>query len=199
MDVDPEAGVAAPGGAGAELQTAAIQLHGVIVLDSPLVLETADVLQVGRRGSPGRIWVRGGQREARVVAREKPVQDALGLGEGPGLGQAQLDDEAILEGAKEAFDAAFGLRRTGGNPANAQLLEGAADLGGLGPACELLDHTERSAGIAVKDPMAIGIGGTGTAIAADELPEEEKIAVRVFLEAKDAREDGASGVVDGRM
>ncbi len=58
-------------------------------------------------GMPRRLGVRGGLSEARIVAREKPIEHALGLGERARLSEAEFDDEPILKGAKETLDAAF--------------------------------------------------------------------------------------------
>ena len=102
-----------------------------------------------------------------------------------------------MEGAEEPFDPAFGLRRSGRDPANAEFLQGAAHLRGLGPIRELFRHTHRRPGIAVEDAMAIGIGGAGKAIAADELAEEEKIALGILLPAEDGRQDASSCIVNG--
>lgn len=86
VDVHAEAGVAATAGAGAQLEEAAIQLHGVVVLDGTLVLKAADAGEI-RRGRPPRgVRMRRGLRETRIVAWEKPVDHALGLGQRAGAG-----------------------------------------------------------------------------------------------------------------
>src|SRR4030067_830034 len=86
------AGVAAPARPGAELEETPVEGHRVIVLDGALVLEAADPLEVARtrRWAPGGFRVRRGVREAGIVAREKPVEDALGLREGKRLGGPEL-------------------------------------------------------------------------------------------------------------
>jgi hypothetical protein len=188
-------------GTGAELEEAPVELHGVIALDGALVLEGADAVEVcgGWCGPPGGFRVRRRTSESGVVAREKPIEHALGLGERAGVGQPQFDDETILEGAKESFDAALRLWGMGTDPADAEFLEGAPDLGGLGSALELLGHGERGAGIAVKDPMAIGVGGDGQAIAADEVAQEAEVAVGVLFVAEDPAEHPAGRVIEGGM
>ncbi len=196
VDVDAQAGVAAAPGAGAQLEKAPLELHGVIVLDRAAVLEAADAIEIGRSGAPGGLGMGGGLGEAGIVAMEKPVEDALRLRERAGAGQAELDHQAILEGPKEPFNPTRRLRRPGGDPANAQLLERAADLGGLYGALELFVQRARRTGIAVKDPMAIGVGGRRDAIAADELAEQEEVALGIFLEPKDAAEHLSCRIVD---
>jgi hypothetical protein len=199
VDVDPRAGVAAPAGAGGELEEMPIDLDGVVVLDRALILEAADPLQVGWGGAPGRVGLRGGPGEADIVAGEEAIEDALGVGERPGLREAEFADEAILKGAEEPLAPALALRRGGGDPANPEFLQRAADLGGLGGSEELLRQREREPGVRAKDAMAIGVGGDRDPIAADEAAQQEEVAVRIFLRAKDTAEDAAGGIVDGRM
>lgn len=183
------------------MEEASVELDGVIVLDRALVFEAADALEVPSRrgGSPGRRGVRRGPGEARIVAWEKSVHDALGLHESARMGQAELDDEAILEGAKEPFDPSLGLRRVRGDPPNAEFLERAPDLGGFRRALELLGQGERGARIAVKDAMAIGVSRGGKTIAPDQMAEQEEVALGIFLSPKDAPEDAAGRIVDRRV
>jgi hypothetical protein len=107
VDVDAGASIGAPARAGAQLEEAPVELHGVIVLDGALVLEAADAVEVGRRGPPCQSGMRGSLGEARIVAREKPIEDTLGLHQRTSVGQAQLDHEAILERAEESLNATF--------------------------------------------------------------------------------------------
>lgn len=199
VDVDAGSGIAAATWPGPELEEAAAELHGVIVLDDASVLEGADAVEIpqDRGRPPGGLGVSRGVSEAGIVAWEKPVEQALGLGERARLGEAELDDQAVLEGAKEPLDASLGLGGVSTDPADAEFLEGASYLGGRGPALELFGQSERGAGIAVKDPVEVGVGRSGETIAADELAEEQEVAVGIFLRAKDAAEDLARGVVDG--
>jgi len=197
MNVNAEAGVAAASGAGVKLEETTVQWHGVVVLDGALVLEAADAIEIGRGGPPCRVRMRRGVREAGIVPREKPIEHALSLCHRAGLGQPELDHEAILKRAKEALDAPLGLRRMGTDPADAQFLERPADLSGLGSALELLGQGARGAGVAVKDPMPIGVGRSREAIAPDELAQEEEVAVGVLLETEDAPQHAAGGVIDG--
>ncbi len=201
VDVDADACIAPPPGAGVELEEPSVKLHRVIVLDRTPVLEATNAVEVrpGRRGAPRGLRMRGRLCEAGIIAGEKPVEDALRLRERAGAGQAEFDHEAILEGAEQPLDAPFGLRRPGGDPANAQLLERAADLGGLYGALELFLEGQRGPGIAVKDPMAIGVGGGGNAIAAEQGAEEKEVAVGIFLQPKDAAQHLARGIIDRRV
>jgi len=199
VDVDTRSGVAAPIGAGAELKEAPVELHGVITLDGALVLEAADTIEVaqGRGRPPGGLGVRGGLSESGIVAWEKPSKHALGLRERARVAETELDDQAILKGAKEPLDPSLRLRGLRADPADAELLERAPDLGGLGPALKLLGHGQRGARIAVEDPMAVGVRRTGETKAADEVAEKQEVAVGILLQAEDPAEDPARGVIDG--
>lgn len=197
-DVDARARVAAPVWAGMDLEKGAVELHRVVVCDGAPVFEAADAREVWGRRPPGGFWRGRGVREACVVARAEAVKDALGLGEGSGVGEAEFDDQAILEGAKEPFHAPLALRRGRGDPADAEFLKRPPGLSGGDVALELLREALRGPRIAMKDAMPIGVGGGRQAIAADELTQQEEIAVRILLGAKDARQDFARGIVDGR-
>ncbi len=199
VDLDAGSGIAASAWPGPELEEAPVELDGVIVLDGALVLEGADAVEVSldRGRAPSRLGVLGSLSETGIVAREKAVEHALGLRERACLGEAELADEAVLEGAKEPFDPPLGLRGVSTDPADAKFLEGAPDLGGCGPALELLGQGEWGTGIAVEDPVAVGVGRSGEAIAADELAEEQEVSVGILLQAEDTAEDLARRVIDG--
>ncbi len=111
-DLDAGMSIAATAGAGVELKPPIADLHCVVVGDGARVLEAADAVQdlQRRRGAPRGRGIGGAMGEPCIVAGEKSREHALGIGKGPGLRQAEFGDEAILKGAKEAFDATFGLR-----------------------------------------------------------------------------------------
>lgn len=201
VDLDASAGIATAAWPGGELQEVSIELHSVVALNGALVLETADAVEVGlgRSWSPSGFGARRSLSESSIVAREKPVEHTLGLRKRARLGEAELTDEAILESAKEPLDATLRLRGMRTDPADAQFLEGAPDLSGLGSALELLGQRERGAGIAVKDPVAVSIRRGGESIAADETAEEQEVAVGILFQAEDASEDLACRVIDGRV
>lgn len=199
MNIDAGAGVAAARRAWLELEQCAVELERIVLADRTSVLEAADAVEIGGRGAPGRLRVSGRLREARIVAREKPIEHALGVGERAGLREPEFDDEAVLEGAEEALDPSLAFRGRGGDPANAELMQGAADLGGGDGPFELGGPALRGPRIAVKEPVAVGVGCDGDAIAPDETPQQQEIAVGIFDEAEDRREDVASRVIDGGM
>ncbi len=199
VEVDAESGVAPAAGAGSELEETPIELDGVIVLDRAPVLEATDRVEIGARGGgpPGRRGMRGGLGEARIVAREKPGEHAGGLRERAGVGEAEFDHKAILEGAEEALNPTLRLWRVGPDPLDPQLAECPTDLGLARDATELLVDRERGAGVRAKDAVAIGVDGRRETIATEELAEQEEVAVRIFLEAEDGAQHTACGVIDG--
>src|SRR5579864_3288556 len=199
VDIDARASVAAPGWAGMDLEEGTVQLHGVVVRDGAPVLEAADAREVGGRRSPRRLRLGGHMGEARVVAWPEAVKDALGFGERLRLREPEFDDQAILKGAKEPLHAALSLGRGGGDPGDSEFLERAADLGRGDVALELLRQALWSPRIAMKDTMPVGVGRCGQAVAADELAQQQEIAVRILLVAKDTGEDFPRGIVDGRQ
>lgn len=197
VDVHAYPGVAAAIGTGMELEDSAIDLQGVVVSDRAAILKAADAVEVGRSRLPCRLRMRGGQSETRIVTREKAIDDALRLREGAGLGEPQFDDEPILEGAEEAFHPPLPLGRGRRDPANPQFLQGAANLRGRADALQVVGDVLWGAGVAMKQAVAIGIGGCGDPVAPDEAAEEEEVPVGVFFGAKDAGQGGARGIVDG--
>src|SRR5271155_548729 len=94
VDVDPGSGVTALRRSGRELEHVAKNADGVIVLDGPLVLEAADALEMTGRGAPRRLGLGSRMGEARIVAGKKPREDALRLGQGADVGEAEFADEA---------------------------------------------------------------------------------------------------------
>ena len=179
------------------MEEAACALDRVIVLDGALVFEGADALQIGWHRPPRRLWIGRGLSEARVVAGPEAIKDPLRLWEGGGIRQAEFDHQAILEGAREALHATLALWRPSGDPGDAELLERAADLRGVGGAAELLFERQRIGHLVMKNAVAVGIGGGGDAVAADHLVEEAEIPRPIFLLAEDAAKDLPGRVIDG--
>lgn len=78
-----------------------------------------------------------GNAEQAVVAWKEVREHAIGLLDGGGAGAAHLGAQAVLEGVRHPFHAALCLGRMGHDEFDAQLLEGASELGGLPRALEL--------------------------------------------------------------
>ncbi len=197
VDIDARSSVAASAWTGMDLEEGTIELHGVVMRDGAPVLEAADAREVGGHRPPRGFGLGGRMGKARVVAWAETVKDALGLSEGTRLREAEFDDQAILKGAKEPLHAALALWRGGGDPADAEFLERTPDLGRGDVALELLHQAPWSPRIAMKDAVPIRVGRRGQAIAADELAQQQEIAVGILLGTKDTRQDFARGIVDG--
>ena len=201
VNVDAGTGVAAPIQARMDLDEPAGELDGIVVADGARILEATDAVEHWTRGCrpPRRRGVRGGLREARIVAREKSVEHALRFRLRAGLRQAQFYHEPILEGAKEAFNPTLRLGRPGPDPANAQFLQGPPHLRRFELAGELLGERRGRARVAMEDAMAIGVDRRREAVAPDELAQQEKVAVGIFLPPKHCGEHPARRIVDGRQ
>src|SRR5207247_5290338 len=84
--------------------------------------------QVAGRRPPGGSGARRGPGEAAVVVGAESGQERVGgLRRGDAV-QTQFADEAILQSLPEALDAALGLRGAGGDEADAEGVEHAAEV-----------------------------------------------------------------------
>jgi hypothetical protein len=88
------------------------------------------------------------------------------------------------------------LGRAGRDPGNADVLEGAADLGGLRTTAELLVEREGPRGV-LEHAVTVSVDGDGEPVVRDEITQQPEIAVRVLLVADDRTENVAGGIVDG--
>jgi hypothetical protein len=122
---------------GRDLEAVSVPLHDVVVADDAGMLEAADAVQIAGCETPGGFGLARHTGEATVVVSDKVLQDAVGGVEIAGAGQAEFADQTILKNAPEAFDPALGLRRVRRDVGDAELLEGAAELGGFAFASEL--------------------------------------------------------------
>ena len=102
-------------GLGRDLEAAAVPLHDVVVADRAFVNEAADSVEVLGSRAPRFFGFTRCAAEAPVVVGKEAAENFIGRLEIAGAGQPQFAGEAILKGAPEAFDAAFGLRRVGGD------------------------------------------------------------------------------------
>jgi len=201
-DDDARFGVAGASRVGQNLELMLAQLDGIIVRHHTFVGKAADVLEVlvDFQRAVGNVRVRWRLSEARIVAWEEAREDDIRLGQGAGADAAEFADEAILEGPPKALDAAFGLRGGGGNPPDAELLEGTTHLsGGAADAAQLLGERERLAGIAVEDAVAVAIDGDGSAARAEQVTEDPKVPIGVFLLSEERGGHAVRGIVDGAM
>ncbi|MCU1297495.1 MAG: hypothetical protein JWO91_1773 [Acidobacteriaceae bacterium] len=151
-----------------DLETPALPLDDVVVADYALMNETADAIQILRGGAPCGLHVAGVAGEATVVVCHENAQPGIGGVQIAGLGQAEFAGEAILQHAPEAFDAAFGLRTAGGDEGDTELLQGAAELGGLTFSGEFFFPRPELV-VTHEDAAVISVKGEGSAVAAQQL------------------------------
>ena len=113
--------------------------------------------------------------------------------------QAQLGDQTILERAPEAFDASLGLRRAGGDRADAQIDQHPTELRRICGTRKLLLERPAIVRIALEDAVPIVIERIGDAVRREHVAEQEEVAMGILLRAEDRAHDGAGGIVDGRQ
>ena len=131
MDHHPGLRVTATLGAGEELDQVFLEADGVVVGDRAFVLEAADVVErhTGRHRAIRGVRIGRGVGKASIVPWEERGEDGVGLGARARVRTAEFTDQAILEGAPEALDAAFGLGGGGRDPADAEFAQGPTELG----------------------------------------------------------------------
>ena len=127
-DAEPGAGAAAR--LLVNLQPDALEGNGVVLPHGADLFMTEDVGEVhAPERDKGRGRIRGRPGEAAVVGREELfAQIPIGGGDGADAGDAELIDDAPLEGAVEAFAAAAGLQGVGRDVLDAEAGQRAADL-----------------------------------------------------------------------
>ena len=153
--------------------------HGVVTADHALFLATKDVIDLAGvcEGDEGAVFERRFGGEASVVVGQVALFDEAVCGLDPGdAGEAEFPDEAVLEGAEGALGSAARLGRVGGDVLDAELVQGAADLGApvLGNLAACLRGVEVVAG-------TVGIEAAGQALGAEHLLEARGSWTRCLL------------------
>jgi hypothetical protein len=194
MDVDFGSGKAEALSLLGDLEALALPLHDDIVADHAGVDEAADTVQIFRQRAPRGLHCARTAGEAAVVVRQEQAQDGVGRVQIAGLRQTEFAGEAILEHAPEAFDAAFRLGAAGGDEADAELFESAAERGGLGFSSELFFEGPEVV-LADKDAAVIAVEGERSTVAAQPLTQQREIAERGFGRKELSGQDFSGGVV----
>ena len=99
--------------------------------------------------------------EAGVVAGQEVLQHRRGLIHGPGIGQAQFGNQAVLESPRGPFHPALGLRRAGENLPDPQFLQGPGELSSF-------RRGFRLAGVVLEYRMAVAVERQRNAPALDQ-------------------------------
>ena len=137
---------------------------------------------------------RGRRGEAAVVVGEEETEHGVGGVQVAGLSQTKFAAQTILEHAPERFDAAFGLGTAGGDEGDAELLEGATELGGLTFAGELFFHRPEVV-VADEDTAVIAVEGEWDTAVTQQLAEQGEITGGGFGGKELGGEDFTGGVV----
>ena len=156
--------------------------------------KAADALQVGSSGSPSFLGLARSAAEASVVVGQETAQDLVGGRKLSGSSQTQFAGKTILKGASEAFDAALGLGRVGGDAGNTQLRKRAAELGRLSFTRELFFHRPVLI-VAHEDAVTIAVEAERDAIATQQAAQQAKIAAGIIAEEELGDENFTSGVI----
>lgn len=201
VDFDSGLGVGAPLRSREELQEMRADGEGVVIGHGAQVLKAEDGvgIQVLRPWAVHRLWLSWGLGEPRVVAGDEVRQEGIGCVLSPDVGQAQFTDQAILEGAEDALDTAFGLGAGGGDPLDAELLQHAAHLSGSELTLQLFFQRPVRLSRAREDTVAIRVGSEGQAGSEGDLAEDLEVGVGTFLLFKPSRQDLTGCIVDDSM
>jgi len=197
-DIDACLRIAPAAGARVELEQVRADPDRVVVGDGARILEAQRRLEHGasgtgpKRGRP----LRGRLGEAAIEARQKRPQKGIGLVERPDVGEAEFLDEPILERAKEPLHPTFSLGRARRDPANAQVVQRAAHLRQAECIGELGRNGRGGTRLAPEDPVPVGVDGGRHAVAAQDLGEQQEVAMRVFLRAKDGPQHPTRRIVN---
>ena len=141
---------------------------------------------------PSRIGAEaGGAADGGILALNLPVEHALGGGIAADFFIGQEGDQTLLQGAKAAFDLAFGLRTGSDQMGYAQRREGALE---LGAGITVIGH-----GIVAKEAEAVGVHDHGQA-----MPEKEPAKMLEMIPGgvggdKDGPQEFAGMIIDGQQ
>jgi len=100
-DLDAAARVGAAMGAGRDLDQPGAEAHGVVAGDAARVPTAQAVREIAGRPLPGGRGLRRGLGKVTVVGREVGGQEGLGPRAGLDPAEAELGDEAVLEGGPQ--------------------------------------------------------------------------------------------------
>src|SRR5271166_5143271 len=168
IDVDLGSGKAEALSLLGDLEALALPLHDVVVADHALMNEATDSVEIFRSRTPCGLHFTRTAGEAAVVVSHENAQHGIGGVQIAGLSQAEFAGEAVLEHAPKAFDAALGLWAASGDEGDAELLQSAAELGGLTLSGELFFHRPEVV-VAHEDAAVIAIKGQRSTVATQQL------------------------------
>ena len=196
-EFDGVPGVAAFRGQGRKRDGAGAEGDDVIGADHALVAKTeaAGEIEARGEGSEVALSLASGDGEALIVVGAEAGEDLVGGGEIAGVREAEFADQAVLAGAPGALDAAFGLRRVGGDLLDAEFFQSPAQMGGALFTRELFGQGPVGI-VALEDAVTIAVQAERHAVSRDHGVQRAHIAEGVFrFELKMGREDLAGGII----
>ena len=194
MHPDRSLDVVAPVPVGRDLEFSPLEGDAVVITDLPVVLLAEDLVDVA--ADP---WDKGGTflqrrlQELLVECRQIILRDVP-------VGRLDIDDpvecqllgQPVLMGAEHPFGPSPGLRGVGGDHLDAQLLHGAAELGGV-----LLVDLAAGLGGAPVVAAPVGVQGAEQSFGPNNFADPLEAAPGTFLVDEEHRVMLAGGVVHG--
>src|SRR6202049_1067216 len=196
-EIDGVPGVAAFGGQGGERNGLGAEGDDVSGTDHALVAETEAASEIEARweGAEVALGLSSRDSKAMIIIGAEASEDLVGGVEIAGVSEAELTDQAVLAGAPDALDAAFGLGRVGGDLLDAEFLQSPSQMGGALFTRELFGQGPVGI-VALKDAVAIAVQAKGDAVSGDHGAQSAEIAESVFrFELEVSGEDPAGGVI----
>jgi len=191
--LDGEPGRRAPAG---QLQPAGADAHRIVARHHAPIAAAQHVGQIARRPAPDGLGESGGPAETAIEVGDKRRQVRRGRFDGGDAAQAEFTHEAVLQRGPQALDAALGLRRVGGDVADAQLLEHAPQVSGELGAGQLFGERPVRV-VADEEVEAVAIERQRPPVAGEQLLKEAGVAVDVLGGPELQGEDLAGGIIDG--
>ena len=133
----------------------------------------------------------GGAANRGILVGHLAVQDDLGGGVIADLLVSQERHQALLQGAKAAFDLAFGFRAWGDQMGDAQGREGTLE---LGAGIAIIGH-----GIMAKEAEAIGVDDQGQAVLLEEAAKMLEVIPGGIGGDKDRAQEFSRVIIDGQQ
>src|SRR5665213_2016782 len=176
-----------------DLQTERAPFDGVVVADLAGLLDTEDLAPgTGRVGNEAGAGLLGGDGELRVVGGDVGLGEPAVGGLDPGdPGELQFLRQPVLQGAEGALRAAARFGRVGGDMLDAELPEGAADLGWVA----LVDLAAGRGRVEVV-AAAITVERTEQAVPRHHLAKPLEARGGAFLLDQEGRVDRAGRVIE---
>ena len=178
---------------GWDLQGQPAIAHGVVVADDTVCVDAEDVVERACEGHEGGALALGRGGEAGVVERQVDLlEEAVGLGHVGDAGEPEFLGQALLQGAEHALGPPPGLGRVGRDQLDAELHQGAADLGHL-------VFVDFAAGLG-RVPVvrgAVGVERAEQPFGRDHLGQRPEARHRALLVDEEGRVDRAGGVIHG--